>query len=366
MPHQTHVHAGLLRETFPGECRVALTPEDVGRLARRMAVSFEPECGAAAGYDDEAYIAAGARPAALESIAADCTVVVSVRRPQTGIAFARAVALVFLGEPADLPAGVRASGTAALELDLRRLEGVADAGSMDVATAQATITGHAAVLEGIRQLGVGHPMLVMDGNLVRPLRMATVGADAAALQAIATARRLGALTHACGFGDHDRNKVERLGAKYIAMDPALLRQPMPSSSSEQADLRQQLASRLAQMQLVVTSVRGAGQDAPVLIDEQTLATLSPGTVVIDLAAAYGGNCSMTSIGRSVTSNGVRVLGSTTFASGESNKASRLFSEGVSALLERLTGNDSRFLLDGQDMMISHLTGWRIDTTSMAS
>jgi NAD(P) transhydrogenase subunit alpha len=365
MPDLAPVHAGLLRETYPGERRVALTPEDVARLSMRVAVSFEPGCGTAAGHADDAYVAAGGTPASLEVIAAACEIIVSVRRPQAGAIFRNAAILIFLGTDAASHEGLHPN-SASLELDLARLEGLQDAGCMDAATAQATISGHAAVLEGARQLGVGHPMLMIDGSFVRPIRMAAFGADAASLQAIATARRLGTLTHAFTFTDDERLKVERLGARSIAAYPSLASTVRGPSSSERAARRRQLAGHLAQMQLIVTSVGGSIRPAPLVLDEETIATLAPGTVVIDLAASRGGNCALTRAEEVVTANGVRILGSTNFASCEPREASRLFGEGIRTALERLIGDDRRLRLDRRDPVIDRLLGRQATGARIAS
>ncbi|KQV10873.1 hypothetical protein ASC97_16330 [Rhizobium sp. Root1203] len=355
------VHAGLLRETYPGERRVALTPEDMARLSARVAVSFEPGCGAAAGHADEAYMAAGGTPASLESIAAACGIVVSVRRPRASAIFPNAAILIFLGTGATSRECSRPDATP-LELDLARLEGLQDAGCMDAATAQATISGHAAILEGARQLGVGHPMLMIDGSFVRPIRMAAFGADAASLQAIATARRLGALTHAFTFTDDERLKVERLGARSIASYPC----PAPTVRGPSLTERAARRGQLAQMQLIVTSVGGLIRPAPLLLDEKTIATLAPGTVVIDLAASRGGNCSLTRPEEIVAANGVRIVGSTNFASCEPREASRLFSDSIRTALERLIGDDRRLRLDRRDPVIDRLLGRQATGARIAS
>jgi NAD(P) transhydrogenase subunit alpha len=365
MPKLPSVHVGLLRETFPGERRVALTPFDMARLSGRMAISFEAGCGELAGHDDNAYIAAGARPASLETIAATCNVIVAVRRPAKEISFPNAAALVFLGSDNGSSASDRTQG-ATLELDLARLEGFAEAGCMDVSTTQSTISGHAAVLEGARQLGIGHPMLILNGSFVRPVRIAALGSDAAALQAIATARRLGALTYGFGFGDHDQRKVETLGAKFIAIDPALLNAATIPSRPEHIEARRQLAAHLSEMQLIVTSVTATGQAAPILIDKETIATLSSGTVIIDLAISRGGNCSMTRADELVTSHSVRIIGSTTLASEEQGQASRLFGEGLSTLLRHLTSEDGRISLDRQNPIVDRLIGCNQGNAIIAS
>jgi NAD(P) transhydrogenase subunit alpha len=362
MPHLPPVHIGLLRETFPGERRVALTPSDVSRLTRGMAISFERGCGISAGHDDEAYIAAGGNPAGVESISAACDLIVSVRRPSHDLSAAKAAAFLFLGSNSESHVSKEIKA-GALELDLADLEGVADAGSMDAFTTQATISGHVAVLEGARQLGIGHPMLMLDGSFVKPIRMAALGADVAALQAIATARRLGALTYGFGFGEEDRQKIEALGAKFIAIDPALIRSSAAPSHAANIESLMQLASHLAQMQLIVASVSERGEAAPVLIDESTIAMLAPATVVIDLAI---GNCSMTKADQIVTSRSVRIIGSTTLASNEANEASRLFSGAMSKLLERLATTGLGVVKNGTDPIIRRLSGWQQTDARMTS
>jgi NAD(P) transhydrogenase subunit alpha len=197
-------------------------------------------------------------------------------------------------------------------------------------------------------------MLVIDGGFVRPVRMAAFGADAASLQAIATARRLGALTYAFAFTDEERRKNERLGAKVLAAYPSLAMTGAGQSSPHRAALRRQLAGHLAQMQLIVTSVGDSMRAAPLLLDEETMSSLAAGTVVIDLAASRGGNCSLTRVDEVVTANGVRVLGLTTFASHEAKEASRLFGKGMRSVLERLVGDDGRVRLDGPDPILARL------------
>jgi NAD(P) transhydrogenase subunit alpha len=347
---------------MPGERRVALTPEDVGNLSTRFSISFERGCGAAASYEDEAYIAAGARPASRDLIARDCNLFVSIRKPQDARGFAGSPTLLFLGSPLDAGEPVGRG----LMLDLARLEGVADAGSMDVATRQAAICGHAAVLEGARQLGVGHPMLVMDGSQARPIKMAALGAGAAALQAIATARRLGALTYLFGFTEDDRERAEGLGAKFVAMNPSLASAHASTTDALVAASRKQLAGQLQDMQLIISSVGGSTGRAPVLIDDASLPLLTAGTVIIDLEAAAGGNCAMTKANEIIAHNDISIVGKTTLASVDAHQSSHLFSEGVRRMLERLTTPDGRLQFDLEDQLTRHLIGERFAGVSAAS
>ncbi len=362
MPNLAPVHAGLLRETMPGERRVALTPEDVGYLSARFPITFEYGCGAAAGYEDAAYVAAGAKPANRETIARDCNLIVSIRKPLDARSFAGSPTLIFLGSPLD----AREPTDRGLALDLARLEGVIEAGSMDVATRQATICGHAAVLQGARHLGIGHPMLVMDGSRARPIKMAALGSGAAALQAVATAKRLGALTHLFGVSDDDRERAEALGAKFVMIDPALTRMRGAKPDALAAGERKQLGGQLREMQLIISSVGGSTGRAPVLIDEASLTLLTAGTVIVDLEASAGGNCTVTKPDEIVVRGDIHILGITTLASDDAHQSSSLFSEGVRKLLEHLTTSGSLLQLDVKDPLIRHLIGERFAGVSAVS
>ncbi len=345
MSEPAHVRAGLLRESFPGERRVALTPDDICRLSSRFTFLFEPGCGQFAGHTDDDYRRAGAC-AATPADVVECDLVVSVRRPDRSIP-SSSVSL-FLGNAAG---SASASPDQSLELDLARLEGYADAAAMDAATTQATVLGHAAVLEGIRLMRIGHSMLTLEGSFVRPIRLAAIGVNTVSLQAIATARKLGALTHVFGLNESDRAKVERLGAKFSAIDTAIF-----ATGPKREQARRQLGRQLAPMQMIVTNLRESGSAAPMLIDEETLGSLPAGSVIIDLAAAHGGNCAFTRVDQTVTAHAVSIVGSTLLASNEAAEASRLFSDCVWRLLEHLVEPGEHLQLDRRDPVLDRLTG----------
>ncbi|MDQ0563396.1 NAD(P) transhydrogenase subunit alpha [Rhizobium mesoamericanum] len=340
MPNLIRVRAGLLRETHPGERRVALTPQDVRRLSKRMAIWFERGCGVGAGHADEAYLAAGAEPAEFADMVSSSDIFVSVRQPASARVFPATAVLVFLGSNA--PQDTRpCARQQPLHLDVARLSKVQGHKGADIASGQAAITGHAAILEAARQLGILHPMLTVDGSVVRPVKMAALGSDAASLQALATARRLGALTYGFGLGKDSQAKIKRLGARPFSSVEAI----MSFSERELVQLRQELSGPLSQMQVITTNVADPGQIAPVLIDEDMLSRLSPGTVIIDLASENGGNCALTRADETVNIFGVRIIGSTTLASHEAAEASRHFSDGLRNLLECLIDVHGVFRLD---------------------
>ncbi|MBW9117575.1 NAD/NADP transhydrogenase subunit alpha [Rhizobium cauense] len=338
------VRAGLLRETHPGERRVALTPTDVHRLSKRMSIHFERGCGLGAGHADDAYVAAGAEPSDFAAMVASSDMFLSVRQPTDTRAFPARSALFFLGSNT-VPTSGAPGRQAPLHLDLGRLAGVQGVKGSDILARQAAIVGHAAVLEAARQFGISHPMLVADGSFVRPVRMAALGGDAAGLQALATARRLGALTHGFGFGKDWQEKIERLGARPFG--PTEVSMPLTAAFSEQglARLRQELSVHLSTMQLIITNVVLPDRSAPTLLDEGMLSRLSPGTVIVDLAAESGGNCVLTQADETIDIFGVRIVGATTLASLEAAEASRHFSDGLRDLLEELISADGVLSLD---------------------
>ncbi len=354
MPNVIRVRVGLLRETHPGERRVALTPEDVRGLSARMSIRFERGCGIGAGHEDDAYIAAGAEPAELAELISSSDLVVSVRHPATSLILPAKLILLFLG--ADTPT---ASGLPHRQgptfLDIARLSGMQCVKGADISSKQAAITGHAAILEAARQFGISHPMLTVDGSFVRPVKMAALGSDAASLQALATARRLGAVTHGFGLGNDSQARIERLGAKFFGVGNIVAPRGPAWPEQELLRLRSALSKHLSKMQLITTNIVIPGQTAPVLLDEEMLSRLAPGTVIVDLAAESGGNCAMTQADETINAHGIRIIGSTILASQEAAEASRHFSDGLKSLLEHLIGGDGVLRLDPADSTAAALT-----------
>ncbi|MDM9627477.1 NAD/NADP transhydrogenase subunit alpha [Rhizobium sp. S152] len=336
MSRLVSVQLGLLRETSPGERRVALTPDDVRRLSARLFIRFEPGCGREAGFADDDYIAAGAEPADLHDLLSFSDMLASVRRPADKTAFKANAIVIYLSPRGETKTAAVGTGNV-FHLDLARIAGLRDAGVMDVWSRQAAMVGQAATLEAARELGATPGMLAIDGNFVRPIAMAAIGTGPAGLQALATARRLGAVTHGFGFETDSRRKIERLGAKYLAVSGDT--PPSTPRSGDIAIIQANLAHHLKKMRFIITAVVTASGEAPVLLDEKALSELASGTVIVDLAADWGGNCALTKPGYTTEFRGVRIIGSTNLASREPAKASAVFSEGISRFIEHLLGDD---------------------------
>src|SRR6266478_5626596 len=355
-------NVGVLAEHFSGERRVALVPADVHRLTKLATVTVERRAGAGAGYPDEAYIEAGATITDRLATVSSASVVLSVRAPSDLSSFQPGTLVVSLGgRDEEVARAVSARGLK--HLGLERLPRTTRAQAMDVLSSQATIAGYAAVIEGARALDVLLPMLTTAAGGVKPAKMIALGAGVAGLQAIATARRLGAVVHGFDVREAAREQVESLGARFVSAGEALKAQEAANgyaadqSANEQAALRRALAPTLAQMQLIVTSAQIPGRPAPLLIDDETLAGLAPGTVIVDLAAETGGNTSRTEPGKTVTAaDGVKIVGSVNLPSQMAADASRFFSGNVRALLEHLIPDETGLQLRLDDPITAALLG----------
>lgn len=356
---------GVLAENSAGERRVALVPADVRRLTKLATVTVERGAGVEAGHSDEAYADAGAAIADRPAIVSSARVLLGVRAPSDLSSFRPGTLVVSLGGR-DEDVARTVSARELKHLGLERLPRTARAQAMDVLSSQATVAGYAAVIEGARALDVLLPMLTTAAGGVKPAKMIALGAGVAGLQAIATARRLGAVVHGFDVREAAREQIESLGARFVSPGEALKAQEAANgyaadqSADEQAALRRALAPTLAQMQLIVTSAQIPGRSAPLLIDDETLAGLAPGTVIVDLAADTGGNTSRTKPGETVTAGGVKIVGSVNLPSQMAADASLLFSGNVRALLEHLIADETGLQLRLDDPITAALLG--IDPT----
>jgi H+-translocating NAD(P) transhydrogenase subunit alpha len=352
---------GVPRETLLGERRVALTPVDVKRLVATFDIIIESGAGSLAGFLDNDYVQAGARIADLSTLQREASVIVSVRAPPWIADIQEERTLISLGGR-DSSLANALEATPVVHLGLERLPRITRAQSMDVLSSQASMAGYAAVLEGARRLPVILPMLTTAAGVIKPANMIALGAGVAGLQALATARRLGAVTHGFDVRESAREQVESVGATFISADVAFASAETrggyarEQSADEQALLRRALADHLRSMQLIVTTAQIPGHQAPLLIDDETLAVLPPGTVIIDLAAESGGNTSRTRADKEVSLGGVTIFGPTQLASQAAGDASRLYGGNIRHLLEHLGTENGALKLDPSDAITSALLG----------
>jgi H+-translocating NAD(P) transhydrogenase subunit alpha len=347
------INVGVLVERASGERRVALIPADIKKLISKASFVVESGAGRETGFDDNAYVDAGARIADLREILENSDVVVKVRPPGVDEMPLAGRTLVSLGGH-DPNLGESLRKRSVIHLALERIPRITRAQAMDVLSSQASIAGYASVLEGARALGVLLPMLITAAGTIKPARMIALGAGVAGLQAIATARRLGAVVHGFDVRAAAREQVEGLGAKFVSVDVNIGAgegaggYAREQSSDQQAQLRRALSPHLVTMQLVITTAQIPGHPAPLLIDREALGMMKPGSVVVDLAAETGGNCEVTRPDEMVTVSGVRVMGPTNLPSLMASDASRFFSGNIRSLLSYLLEGSSRLHLDASD------------------
>ena len=355
---------GLPKETFPGERRVALTPSALPALAKAgLDVLFEAGAGAAAGFADDQFIAQGARAAASRAaLFTEAEIIVQVRglgaNPDAGQAdlpLLRPGQMVIgflepLSEPAAMQALAQAGVTAfALELIPR----ITRAQGMDALSAMATIAGYKAALLAADHLPKMFPLLMTAAGTIKPARVFVIGAGVAGLQAIATARRLGAIVEAYDVRPAVREQVESVGARFVEL-------PLEAAGAEarggyaramDADFYQKQAELMlrvvAASDVVITTAAVPGRRAPVLITAAMVAAMAPGSVIVDLAAERGGNCELTRPGQTVAEHGVTILGPLNLSSSIPYHASQMLGRNLTALLKHLT-REGRLALDEED------------------
>jgi NAD(P) transhydrogenase subunit alpha len=351
------------KETWPGERRVALVPDAVKVLAKAgIEVVIEAGAGRAAGFDDDSFTQAGATlqtdPALLMGRA---DLVVKVQPPRAlehgghEIDLLReGAALVGLLRPLDMPGIARqlaARRITAFALEL--VPRITRAQSMDVLSSMATIAGYHAVLLGAQALPKIFPMLVTAAGTVSPARVLVVGAGVAGLQAIATARRLGAAVEAYDTRPAVKEQVQSLGARFVELTletgDAEDSGGYARAQSEEFYARQRalLAERVRAADVVITTAQVPGQRAPLLIDEATVQAMRPGSVIVDLAAEQGGNCALTQAGQDVIAHGVQIRGALNLPSAHPTHASQLFGRNVATFILHLV-KDGKLVLDLDD------------------
>ena len=346
---------GVPRERAEGEHRVALVPESVKKLvASGVAVVVEQGAGEGSFASDDQYREAGATIADADA-ALGADIVLKVAKPT-------------LEEIAKLPPGamlittlqpltnhdlVRAlAERKATSLSMDAIPRVTRAQPMDSLSSQSNIAGYKAVLNAAAALPKFFPMLTTAAGTVTPARVFVIGAGVAGLQAIATARRLGAVVEAFDTRPVVKEQVQSLGAKFIEIDlgqsgegsGGYARELTPEEQQKQREL---MAERVAAADVVITTALVPGRRAPVLITADAVRSMRPGSVVIDLAAEMGGNCELTKPGEVNVVNGVRIDGTLNLASSVAAHASQLYSRNVSALLG-LVLKDGKIDLDMND------------------
>jgi H+-translocating NAD(P) transhydrogenase subunit alpha len=353
---------GIPAETRPGETRVAATPETVKRLAARHQLVVQAGAGVASSVPDAAYEQAGATIGTAAD-AFGCDLVLKVRAPDVAERALMHPGAVLVGmlNPFDadnIAAMAEARLTAfALEAAPR----ISRAQSLDVLSSQANIAGYKAVMMAANTYQRFMPMLMTAAGTVKAARVLIMGVGVAGLQAIATAKRLGAVIEASDVRPPVKEQVESLGAKFIdvpyltdeereiAKGAGGYARPMPADwMRRQAELVHERA-RLAD--IIITTALIPGRKAPVLISEDTVKAMKPGSVIVDMAIEQGGNCPLTELGKTVVKHGVHIIGEPNLAALVAADASALYARNVLDFLKLIVDKDDKLAIDREDEIV---------------
>jgi NAD(P) transhydrogenase subunit alpha len=346
------VRIGVPRELEPGERRVALVPDAVSRLGGAgFDVVVEPGAGVAASFPDEAYREAGAT---VSEGVWDIDAVAKVRKPSPEEVARLRSGQVLVGflEPLTDPAGIeRLAERGVHAFAMESIPRITRAQSMDALSSQATVSGYKAVLIAADRLPRFLPMLMTAAGTVAPAKVLVLGAGVAGLQAIATARRLGAVVAGFDVRPVVREQVESLGATFL--DLGIIGEETAGgyarelTEDEQRHQQEALEERIPEYDVAITTALIPGRAAPRLIPASAVAKMRPGSVIVDLAAEAGGNCELTEPGEIVERDGVTVVGLTNVPSTMPFHASQLYARNVSSLLQHLAP-DGELALDWDD------------------
>jgi NAD(P) transhydrogenase subunit alpha len=355
---------GVPAEIMAGETRVAVTPETAKKFkAQGHTVLIQAGAGVAASAPDEAYVSVGAEITdAAGAYSAD--IVLKVRCPQDGETplLKSGSTLIGMLNPFDRAGLERLAKAGVTAFALEAAPRTSRAQSMDVLSSQANIAGYKAVMMAAERYQRFFPMLMTAAGTVKAARVVILGVGVAGLQSIATAKRLGAVIEASDVRPSVKEQVESLGGKFIdvpyetqeekdaAEGVGGYARPMPQSWLDRQ--KAEVAKRVAQADVVITTALIPGRPAPVLVTEEMVKSMKPGSVIVDLAAPQGGNCPLTEPGKTVTKHGVILVGETNVPALVAADASSLYARNLLDFLKLLITKEGSLNIDMQDDIVA--------------
>jgi NAD(P) transhydrogenase subunit alpha len=339
---------GIPRETWPGETRVAVVPAAVAGLVKAgLEVLVEQGAGTTAGFLDEAYRAQGAAVASRADVFKSSDILLQVRATPADPALLRSgQTVVGFADPLGAPQAIRSfAATGATLFSMELMPRITRAQSMDALSSMATIAGYKAVLLAATTLPRMFPMLMTAAGTISPARVFVMGAGVAGLQAISTARRLGAKVEAYDVRPAVKEQVQSLGAKFVEL-------PLESADAEDKGgyakaqdeafykrQREMMLKVVAASDVVITTALIPGKPAPILLTTEMVEAMAPGSVIVDLAAERGGNCELTKPDETVVHRGVTILGPSNPPALVPYHASQMYSKNITTFLAHLLGKD---------------------------
>jgi NAD(P) transhydrogenase subunit alpha len=341
------------KETVPGETRVAATPESIKKFkGLGLDVVVETGAGAAARIADADYVAAGASIAPdARTVLADADIVLKVRGPnaaECSLIKKGAVVAALLAPHTEKAAIATLAGQGATAFAMEFLPRISRAQAMDVLSSQANLAGYKAVIDAAATFGRAMPMMMTAAGTIAPARVLVMGVGVAGLQAIATAKRLGAIVSATDVRPATKEQVESLGGTFVAVMDEEFKNAQtaagyakPMSAEYQAKQAALTAETIKKQDIVITTALIPGRKAPVLVTEEMIKTMKPGSVIVDLAAEAGGNTPLTRAGETHEVHGVIIVGTLNLPGRLAVDASSLYARNlfnfVSLLVDKKTG-----------------------------
>jgi proton-translocating NAD(P)+ transhydrogenase subunit alpha len=350
---------GVPKETAAGEHRVALVPEVVGKLkAKGLDIVVQSGAGTDALLSDAAFTEAGAQISADAAAVwgADVVVTIAPPDPQQIRSLGRGCVLVGFLAPLTSPQTTRALADAhATAFAMEAIPRISRAQSMDALSSQSNVAGYRAALLGAQEMGRFYPMLMTAAGTIPPAKVLVLGVGVAGLQALATAKRLGARTTGYDVRPEVAEQVQSLGAMWLDLGLEASGEggyARELSDEERARQQQALTDAIKGFDVVITTALVPGRPAPRLVTAEAVEGMKPGSVIIDLAGEAGGNCELTEPGQTVVRHEVKIVSPLNLPASMAEHASQLFARNVLALLELFVGEDGNLSLDFDDEILS--------------
>jgi len=347
---------GVLKETLVGERRVAITPKVIDVLTKAGAgVLVEAGAGLESGYPDDDYIAKGAKIAPSPAAVAEASqILLTVRVPAPGGLVKAGQIVIGMADPLSDPqlAGQYAQAGATL-FSLELVPRITRAQSMDVLSSMASIAGYKAVLIAASALPRLFPMMSTAAGTVPPARVLVIGAGVAGLQAIATARRLGAVVSGYDVRAAVKEQIESLGAKFVSITLGASGEGQGGyaralTEEEIRSQREQMSAVLKEQDVVITTAAVPGRKAPILVTRDMVYVMNRGSVVVDLAAERGGNCELTCAGETIVDHGVTIIGPVNLPATVPNHASQMYGRNIVTFLKNMMTKEGALNIDVSD------------------
>jgi len=353
------VKIAILKEIRSGENRVSVTPTVVKSLTGMgITCLVETGAGSASHYSDDDYSASGASIKDRKECFSTADALVQINPPTSAeIDSLKSgqlwISMVYHRSNTALIESLNSKGASVFSLDA--IPRISRAQSMDVLSSQANLAGYRAVIEGAYQMNKIFPMLMTAAGTVTPAKVLIFGVGVAGLQAIATAKRLGAVVEATDVRPETKEQVQSLGGKFIEVKGVEVGSEggyAKEASEEYRNAQREAVNKsLAQADLVITTALVPGRKAPVLVDDEQIALMKPGSVLVDMAAEQGGNCTKTVAGETVNFQGVKIIGAVNMPSNLSANASELFARNIWELM-KLIAPKGELVLDRNDEIVT--------------